>query len=509
MARSYYYRDITNPYSGQAVRITAADRFSLANKIEKQAQRWERERVRDLKAEKKQQALDKTVEVESDLKALRNILHTTLERDDRVDWESLLQRDPFPTAEPQEGDYHKSSVSKSLSFIGAFKKRAEEQVAKERLEFEQAHADYTKRRDEWNEAQKEHNSSLARKKIAYEKGERDGVEEYIDLVFDRSAADYPDVININSESMYDDKTKTLLVEVDLPNEESIPHMEAYRYIVARDLIEPKMMTKKNFVALYDDVQYQIMLRFIHEVFESDYKDHIQAVVLNGNTDVTDKGTGAVNKKTIATIQVKREEFVSVNLANIEPVACFRHFKGITAGSLVELTPVKPIMKIDKTDKRIIQAANVLEEFDPTQNLAIMDWEKFEVLIRDLIQKEFSNEGSTVEVTRASRDAGVDAIAFDEDPIRGGKFVIQAKRYNNLVPVSAVRDLYGTVVNEGAVKGILVTTSYYGPDAVGFAKDKPITLINGEQLLYLFQKHGYDFKIKLNKKRNASGGKTGV
>ena len=24
----------------------------------------------------------------------------------------------------------------------------------------------------------------------------------------------------------------------------------------------------------------------------------------------------------------------------------------------------------------------------------------------------------------------DAIAFDDDPIRGGKFVIQAKRYNN-------------------------------------------------------------------------------
>jgi len=35
----------------------------------------------------------------------------------------------------------------------------------------------------------------------------------------------------------------------------------------------------------------------------------------------------------------------------------------------------------------------------------------------------------VKVTQASRDRGVDAIAFDPDPIRGGKFVIQAKRYN--------------------------------------------------------------------------------
>ena len=61
------------------------------------------------------------------------------------------------------------------------------------------------------------------------------------------------------------------------------------------------------------------------------------------------------------------------------------------------------------------------------------------------------------MTQASRDGGVDAIAFDPDPIRGGKIVIQAKRYAYTVGVSAVRDLYGTLMNEGATKGILVTT----------------------------------------------------
>ena len=499
MARAYHHKYITNPYNQQTVSITAADRLSLANKIERQEQRWERERVRELKAEKKQLALDKTIEAENDIKSLRNILQTTIEKDDRVDWESLLQKEPFTTPRPQEEAYHQASISKSLSFIGAFKKRAEEQATEERAEFSKALKEYEQRKNEWDKAKKEHNSSLARKKLAYEQGDRDGVEGYIDLVLDSSSATYPDVVNINSEIMYDEKSKTLLVEVDLPNKDSIPQVESYRYIVARDEIEPKMITKIKYNALYDDVLYQVMLRFIHEVFESDYEKHVEAIVLNGNTDVTNKATGSTDQKTIATIQVQRGEFMSINLANIEPVACFRHFKGVTAGSLVELTPVKPIMKITKKDNRIIQSANIIDDFDPTQNLASMDWDKFEVLIRDLIQKEFGDDGSTVEVTRASRDAGVDAIAFDEDPIRGGKFVIQAKRYNNLVPVSAVRDLYGTVVNEGAVKGILVTTSYYGPDAVGFAKDKPLTLINGEELLYLLQKHGYDFKIKLKKK----------
>jgi restriction system protein len=44
------------------------------------------------------------------------------------------------------------------------------------------------------------------------------------------------------------------------------------------------------------------------------------------------------------------------------------------------------------------------------------------------------------------------------PIFGGNVIVQAKRYKHTVGVSAVRDLFGTLQNEGASKGILVTTS---------------------------------------------------
>ena len=126
----------------------------------------------------------------------------------------------------------------------------------------------------------------------------------------------------------------------------------------------------------------------------------------------------------------------------------------------------------------------------------MDWLDFENLIRELFEKEFSKGDGEVKITQASRDGGVDTIAFDPDPIRGGKLVIQAKRYTNTVGVSAVRDLYGTVHNQGANKGILVTTSDFGPDAYSFAKDKPFTLLSGGELLYLLAKHGHRAKIDL-------------
>jgi len=126
----------------------------------------------------------------------------------------------------------------------------------------------------------------------------------------------------------------------------------------------------------------------------------------------------------------------------------------------------------------------------------MDWEDFEHLIREVFELEFASNGGEVKVTQSSRDGGVDAIAFDPDPIRGGKIIIQAKCYTNTVGVSAVRDLYGTVMNEGAIKGVLVTTSDYGPDSYDFAKGKPLTLLNGGNLLSMLEKHNRKAKIDI-------------
>ena len=106
----------------------------------------------------------------------------------------------------------------------------------------------------------------------------------------------------------------------------------------------------------------------------------------------------------------------------------------------------------------------------------------------LIQNLFTKMGLETRQTRPSRDGGVDRVAYDTRPIFGGKVVIQAKRYKNTVGVSAVRDLYGALQNEGASKGILVTTSGYGPASFEFAQNKPIEMIEGANLLYLLETH---------------------
>ncbi|MEZ4933205.1 MAG: hypothetical protein R2788_13925 [Saprospiraceae bacterium] len=42
---------------------------------------------------------------------------------------------------------------------------------------------------------------------------------------------------------------------------------------------------------------------------------------------------------------------------------------------------------------------------------------------------------------------------------------------------------------------MVTTADYGPDSYSFAK-KPLTLLNGGNLLHLLEKHGHNAKIDI-------------
>ena len=60
------------------------------------------------------------------------------------------------------------------------------------------------------------------------------------------------------------------------------------------------------------------------------------------------------------------------------------------------------------------------------------------------------------------------------------------------------------MNEGAMKGILITTADYGPDAYDFAKGKPLVLMNGSNLLYLLEKQGRKPKIDIKEAKQSLG-----
>ena len=298
--------------------------------------------------------------------------------------------------------------------------------------------------------------------------------------------------------VYKPDTKTLVLDTELPSPDLFSALKKVRISELKS--GPKMkitdVSDRQAAKVYDAVVYELVLGAIYWLFSYDEAQHAAAIVVNGFVNYTHKGNGNRVMSYILSLQVTREQFQSIDLNNVNSKECFRHLKGVGSPQLYDLVPISPIVQLNRDDKRFVDSVDVADCLNPESNLAAIGWEDFEQLIREIFEKEFSSNGGEVKVTRASRDGGVDAVAFDPDPIRGGKIVIQAKRYTNTVDVSAVRDLYGTVMNEGATKGILVTTSSFGPDAYTFAKDKPLTLLDGSNLLYLLERHGHRAYIDL-------------
>jgi len=297
-------------------------------------------------------------------------------------------------------------------------------------------------------------------------------------------------------TIYNSETKNLIIDYDFPSVNVVSNVKEVRYLKTRDEYKDVYYSKTEFNKLYDNMLYQITLLTIYELFISDRADALDSICFNGWLKSKNKATGHDVNNCILTIQINKTEFLDLDLKYVDPKECFKKLKGIANSKLHSVIPVAPIISINREDDRFVDPRNIQENLDESCNLAVMDWEDFEHLIREVFEQEFAKTGGEVKVTRSSRDRGVDAIAFDPDPIKGGKIVIQAKRYTNTVGVNAVRDLYGTLLNEGANKGILVTTSDYGPDAFEFAKGKPITLLNGGNLLNLLARNGHKARIDI-------------
>jgi HJR/Mrr/RecB family endonuclease len=292
---------------------------------------------------------------------------------------------------------------------------------------------------------------------------------------------------------FDEEQGIVIVEAKLPD---VVHNEVLKEVSLKSGTVKKPLNQTEKKQSVPNIHPAIILRIAFEIYRNDTAETVKLLIVNGWVEYDDPNTGILTKTYTASLAVERQQIIGLNLSKIDALSAFTNLKGKSAGKLIDIIPITPVMTLNKSDKRFIETKEVLNQLGSETNLASMDWQDFESLISELFSKEFEKEGAEVKVTQASRDRGVDAVVFDPDPIKGGKFVIQAKRYTNTVDVSAVRDLCAVVKKEGASRGILVTTSTYGADAYAFANNEPVTLLNGAELLGLLKKHGYTFKINL-------------
>jgi len=322
-------------------------------------------------------------------------------------------------------------------------------------------------------------------------GDADAVIEFFSNVLQPDRYGY--AISTACRVAYSVDSKQLVVEVELPDADVVPEVKVYKFIKTRAEVTSTPRAAAERKRIYASLVAQLALRTLRDVFAADGEANVETAVLNAHVSTIDTRTGQQIHPCLVTVRVTRDHFSELNLANVEPADCLKGLSASVSRSPAEFVPVKPVIEFDMVDPRFVATSDVLAELDARPNLMELTPTEFEGLITNL----FERMGLDTKQTQASRDGGVDCVAYDARPIFGGKVVIQAKRYRHTVGVSAVRDLYGTMQNEGATKGILVTTSGYGQASHEFANGKPLELIDGGNLLFLLQEHaGIEAKIEV-------------
>ena len=113
-------------------------------------------------------------------------------------------------------------------------------------------------------------------------------------------------------------------------------------------------------------------------------------------------------------------------------------------------------------------------------LPTISWQEIEQLVGEAYRRQGYR---VVDRGGAGADGGIDLELHTKDKT----IVVQCKRWKTrTVGVELVRELYGAMVGEEAHGAIFVTSGGYTPDAIDFARDKPIKLLDGRGLVELLK-----------------------
>ncbi|MFE6943916.1 restriction endonuclease [Streptomyces chartreusis] len=343
-----------------------------------------------------------------------------------------------------------------------------------------AQREYEQGADAQRSEVRRHNAGVVEVTAGVRRGEPDSVIEYFSAALYSSTA-WLEGFPRQVAAAFDPAARQLVLDWEMPPYDVVPEAKSVRYVPSQDQDKETARPVTQRRALYREVLAQSTLLVLHQLFAADEYGILDSVALNGFVDAPDPATGRQSHIFLATVMAGRSSFTELHLEQVDPVSCLTDaLRGQLATRPDQLTSVRPSRQPRDVGNHVVTHGG-----DEEPDLYDMDPIAFESLIADL----FRAMGMQAVTTERSNDGGVDVDALDPTPIRGGKIVVQVKRYRNTVPPTAVRDLYGTVQDRGANKGVLVTTSAYGPGSHTFARGKPLELISGSELVDLLHRHG--------------------
>ncbi|MDQ1295347.1 MAG: restriction system protein [Actinomycetota bacterium] len=292
---------------------------------------------------------------------------------------------------------------------------------------------------------------------------------------------------------YDVDSSELMVKFDLPRQDVVPTLMAYKHMRTKKEIRPVERPRREVVALYENLVAQVALRILAELFLALPPELVHSIVFNGHVSATDEATGHPTQPVILSLIASRDKFEDLNLDEVQPRKCLHHLNAIVSPHPFDLEPVRPVWTFDPTRYKFVGDRDAVVGLDHRLDLLALSPTEFEHLMRRL----YEATGLKSWATQASRDEGIDAIAVNEDPVLFGKCVIQAKRYSRIVNAESVYALAGVMEAHKASTGILAATSYFGQGSREFATNHGRMILHDGRALKALLKEYLDLDVLIS------------
>ena len=266
------------------------------------------------------------------------------------------------------------------------------------------------------------NARISSRQSAFAAGDAEAVEWFVGRVLDSSQ--YPKDFPREYQVAYRPQNRDVVVEFELPPQNVVPLVRAYRYIKTRDAIEPVPRSQNEIKQRYKTLISCIALRTLHEIFSATSPDVVEAVVFNGRLSTIDRATGKPVRPHLVTVSAERSTFADLVLAAVDPAACLVRLNALVSPNPYDMEAVEPFIAFDLKRFRFTDDMDVISDLDSRPNLLKLSPTEFEHLVRQL----FIAMGAEAWTTIPSKDGGVDAVATSKNLFFGGVCLIQAKRW---------------------------------------------------------------------------------
>ncbi len=219
-------------------------------------------------------------------------------------------------------------------------------MAEARARFEAAQADHQRRESERRQALAAakarydrkvteerakavaRNAYVTRRQAAFAAGDAEAVQWFAGCVL--RASKYPDGFPREYQVTYRPEHRDVAVDFELPPRRVVPAARAYRYVKARDVIEPVPRPENEIAQCYERLVSGVALRTLHEIFSATPADMVRAVSFTGRVSTVDRATGQPLRPELLSVSAERSAFDDLVLATVDPPACLARLNALVS-----------------------------------------------------------------------------------------------------------------------------------------------------------------------------------